>query len=1025
MPHMARNVPLNISAAFRAAARCGWALAWTLGGRTAKVKALQAQGDYAGASLLLLRLLRKQPDDISLLLHMAFCHKRLGNKASHLALLQHAYRLDDRRLDVLYQLCQALIDMRRSEEALPYLALLKDSADFAAQVDQILGSLAMGHGEAVRARDFMLAAWLSNFENPYAGMGYLFPLAYAEADEARLAQEHQFWADTLAPRPVPDASLPPAPPSRALKSLRLLPQPAAKSSPDGASVKIRVGYWGADFREHSVRYFSRPLIENHDKTRFEVLIYSQNAAEMPYDAQTEAFQAAADYFFDVGPLSDAELEVFMVAHQLDVLVELSGHTAGNRLPMLTLRLARVQLTGLAYPPTTGLRSVDAKFMDPHIHTPQASAYYAENPLVLPHALWCFDPMTDVPDVGPPPVLKNGYITFACMGNLAKVTPNMLNCWSQILHALPSARLLIQSPSFGDPAIALAFEARLDAAHIDRSQIILSPAQPTKDFWTRYQEIDLILDTYPFNGGTTSCYSAYAGVPLLTLSGQSLISRVGRSIVCNLGFASLAVDSYDQYVQRALELAHDNTLLATFRREARARLRSSSMGNGKKFAAEFEAAALDLLRQARAGELVNRSTVAPLPQQVLLQRAELVWYHGHVDGSRRILDLCLRHYPACGAAHVLRARQMARMGALLPARSLVIQHLHVLEPAAAADAHLLLASIALNLGTPAPAQTALGALTALKAQGHLTATQIRQIRLLSAARQVATQASVPSPASLPMRVAASPAPAPGVAGADPLRVLVLVPCFQEADLQALEEQARSQCAHPPGWDIAYRSCDPRDRIAAYNQTLAQSTHDMVVFMQPQLRLYQPALFSELAAALQDADVVGCGGALRWVQKDWALDLPAYRAWGLMRPSPVRENMVDVHVAGEMDGPLVPGAVVLDGKFLACRPAAVRAIALDEDLYDTLSLAEEDWTNRLHGAGRRLAIHRNLGLLVPSAHSPVVPFVTQGQKHLLQRLQLDPLALTIRNYESSSAPVAGARVAQQVMDRFFNQKTDAKG
>lgn len=154
-----------------------------------------------------------------------------------------------------------------------------------------------------------------------------------------------------------------------------------------------------------------------------------------------------------------------------------------------------------------------------------------------------------------------------------------------------------------------------------------------------------MDTYPFNGGTTSCYSAYAGVPLLTLSGQSLISRVGRSIVCNLGFDTLAVESYEQYVARALELARDPALLATFRREARARFQQSSMGNGKKFAAEFEAAAQALLQQAQAGTLTNRSTVAPLPQALLLQRAELVWYHGHVEGSRRILDLCLRHYPA--------------------------------------------------------------------------------------------------------------------------------------------------------------------------------------------------------------------------------------------------------------------------------------------------------------------------------------------------------------------------------------------
>jgi hypothetical protein len=248
---------------------------------------------------------------------------------------------------------------------------------------------------------------------------------------------------------------------------------------------------------------------------------------------------------------------------------------------------------------------------------------------------------------------------------------------------------------------------------------------------------------------------------------------------------------------------------------------------------------------------------------------------------------------------------------------------------------------------------------------------------------------------------------------------------ETDLQALERQARSQCTHPPGWDIAYRRCDPRDRIGAYNEALAESTHDMWVFMQPYLRLYQPALFTELARALQDADVVGCGGALRWVQKDWTLDLPAYKAWGLLRPSPVRKDMVDIHLAGDFDGPLVPGAVVLDGKFLACKPAAVRGIELDEALYDSQWLAEEDWTNRLHSAGHRLLIHRNLGLLAASAASPVHFGITQGQKQLLARLQLDPLALTIRNYDSISVPVPEARAAQETMDAYFRSATYPRG
>ena len=981
----------------RATLNSAWAFAWTVGGRTTKADALMAQADYAGASQLVLRLLRSQPSNVRLILVLAYCQKRLMRNGAAVELLEQAYRLDDRNPDVLFSLVQALLDVRRSDEALSYLGLLKDEPGIAAQVDQILGSVAMSRGDAARAKEFQLKAWLSVFENRSAGNAYLFPLAYAETDEARLAQEHQFWADTLAPANAPDANASPPKPSKAVKALQILPQPGPKTN------KLRVAYWGADFREHSVRYFSRPLIENHDKTRFEVIIYSQNEPEMRYDGHTEAFKAAADYFYDVALLSDAELEQLMLSHQLDMLVELSGHTAGNRLAMLTHRLATVQLTGLAYPPTTGLRSVDAKFMDPHIHTPQAAAFYAENPLVLPHSLWCFDPMVQVPAAGPPPVARNGFLTFACMGNLAKITPEIMDCWSQILRGLPTARLLIQSPSLGDATVAQAFSVRLKASQMDLAQIDLQPAQPTSEFWTRYQEIDLILDTFPFNGGTTSCYSAYAGVPLLTMSGQSLISRVGRSIVCNLGFPTLAVDTYAEYVARAVELAHDGVLLAEFRRVVPTRFKEISLGNGKKFALNVEQAFEALVQQARAGELINRSQVAPLPPQLLLDRAELVGYHGHMPGAKRILDLCLSHYPDFGAAHVLRARQMARLGELAEAQAFLHSQMHLLQPTDAIAAHLLLAQVALNLDQLQAAHTAVEALDGF---GALSPMQARQLRLLRAALQVSSQPPVLS-AQRPDKQHQG----------ETRSVLVLTPCRSEADLNALERQARKSCHHPAGWAIEYRRCDPRDRIAAYNQTIEESAYDIVVFMQPRVTLHNPALFEELAIALDSADVVGCGGALRWVQKDWSLDLPTHKAWGLLRPSPLNDALLDVHLAGDFDQRCVPGAVVLDSKFLAFNPAAVRGVALDEELYDSQWLAEEDWTNRLYAAGRRLTIHRNLGLIVAGTTSPVVPGISHGQKELIQRLHIDPLALTVRNYESITVPVADAETGVRVVERFL--------
>lgn len=990
----------KLAAWARAARTSVWAFAWTVGGRTAKVDALLAQSDFSGASRLLLRLLRGQPTQVSWILLLAYCQKRLLRNPVALDLLRQACQLDDRNPDVLLPLVQSLLDARLSDEALSYLVLLKDEPGIAPKVDQILGTVALSRGDASRAKEFQLSAWLSEFESRSAGNGYLFPLAYAETDEARLAQEHQFWADTLAPWTEADAQAPPVRQSQAFKALLELPKPATKST------KIRLAYWGADFREHSVRYFSRPLIENHDRSRFEVFIYSQNDPEMRYDVHTEAFKAAADHFYDVGPLSDAELEALMLSHQLDVLVELSGHTAGNRLPMLMRRLATVQLTGLAYPPTTGLRNIDGKFMDPNIRTPHSASYYAENPLVLPNSLWCFDPLISVPSAGPPPVERNGFLTFACMGNLAKITPEMIACWSQILSRLPSARFLIQSPSLGDSTVAQAFSARLQAAHINLGQIDLRPAQPTAEFWTRYQEIDLILDTFPFNGGTTSCYSAYAGVPLLTLSGQSLISRVGRSIVCNLGFPTLAVDSYADYVARALELAGDGRLLAEFRREAPARFKESSLGNGKKFATELEQALVALLQQARAGTLVNVSAVAPLPQQLMLDRAELVAYHGHTAGAKRILDLCLKRYPACGAAYVLRARQMARLGELSEAQELLQRHLPELAVTDALAAQLLVAQIALTQHLPQDAHSAVAAIDRL---GPLPPQQARQLRLLSAALQDES----------PLGSLSEPNKEPAMAQGSALSVLVLTPCRSEADLVVLEQRSRSHCLHPEGWDIEYRRCDPRDRVAAYNQTLADSEHDILVLMQPGVTLHNPALFEELADALEDADVVGCGGALRWVQKDWTLDLPTYRAWGLLRPSAVNAAMVEVHLGGDFDQPIVAGAVVLDSKFLACKPAAVRGVEFDEELYDSHWLAEEDWTHRLQAAGRRLSIHRHLGLLVAGSHNPIVPGISHGQKQLVQRLQIDPLALTIRNYENISVPVVDAAAGVRVLERFFTR------
>ncbi|APW44478.1 hypothetical protein RS694_19450 [Rhodoferax saidenbachensis] len=851
----------------------------------------------------------------------------------------------------------------------------------------------MALGDAYRAKEFQMTAWLSDFDSLRHANAYLFRLAYNDSNDLLLAQEHQFWAETLKPKTNRLTNSVSGVGTQG-SSIYLTGQPVAKPK----SQKIRIGYWGADFHEHSVRYFARPLLASHSTDRFEVFIYSEDTVKPSADVQAKAYREITKDFYDVHSLSDEALETLLRSHELDILVDLMGHTSANRVHLLKNKFAKIQITGLAYPPTTGHSSIDVKMVDPHIWTAEASQYYTENPLILPESLWCFDPMEEVPYLAEPPVLKNGFVTFGCYGNVAKITPPILACWYLILQKLPMSRLIIQSTVLIDKTTTAAFRKRLVEAGIKEEQIDLKKPSFGAAYWESYQEIDIVLDTYPFNGGTTSCFAAYVGVPLITLSGKSLISRVGRSIMCNLGFPEFAVDTAKNYVERAIEVASDTNLIAKFRREAPQRFKESSLGNAKKFALGFENAIEKLLEQHAKNELGSHSSVPALEQEVLLQRAQMVLYNGNVAAATRILDLCLKHYPDSGGAMLLKCRQLVTEKFHLEALNLLKQEHPKLSIEDAHEALLLEARLNLILNEPG------AALQVLQKQALMpepSDTQKMQGELLSTALSF----DVSGERELPTYPAQQ-------------SILVLVPCASAKIVEEIERHMYANCIHPERWDITYQRCEPSERLNVYNDLITSSEPGLVLVMQRNLRPWNRNFFFEVVASLEHCELLGCAGALAWRQKDWSVDAPSFKAWGLLRPSQQAQDMFELQIAGADRRKIVDGAVVLDGKFLAFKPALMGELLFDEDMSDSQSLAEEDWSNRLHLSGKRLSIHRNLGLLITESLVSFPAHSTQGQQRLWERLNLDPLSLSIRDYSSISVPIKLPEDGVVIASQYLN-------
>jgi predicted O-linked N-acetylglucosamine transferase (SPINDLY family) len=352
--------------------------------------------------------------------------------------------------------------------------------------------------------------------------------------------------------------------------------------------RLRIGYVSPDLREHSVARFLEPVFESLDADRFETLCY---ADVLHPDTVTARLRGLSSGWVDAGGLTHEQLARRIYEDRVDILVDLAGHTANNRLPVFARKPAPVQVSWLGYPNTTGLASMDYRLTDARADpTGMTEAFHTETLLRLPDSFLCYKYPENAPPVGSLPAGAAGDITFGSFNNLAKTTPHVIHAWSRILQAVPGSRLLLKSSATGDTDIRRRLVAQFATLGAGEDRIaFLDPAPDHADHMAAYSQVDIALDTFPYNGTTTTCEALWMGVPVVCVAGRVHAARVGVSLLTQVGLENLIAPDEDGYIQTAVRLAQDREALAAIRLRLRDTLRDSTLCDAGGFARALEQA----------------------------------------------------------------------------------------------------------------------------------------------------------------------------------------------------------------------------------------------------------------------------------------------------------------------------------------------------------------------------------------------------------------------------------------------------
>ncbi len=526
--------------------------------------ALLARGRHAEATAGLQRAIALAPDD-------AGAHNNLGNALQGSGRLDDAVEHYERALalrpdfaDAAANLGNALVLRGEIAAALVQferaLALRPDDADILnsrgrALVEQGRLDDARASFSAALARDPARAAIHSNL---------LFLANYdpALSEDALLAAHRAFGAQVAAAAP------PPAPHANSRDPAR----------------RLRIGYVSADLARHPVGWFLRPVLANHAAAAVETVCYAGRAVE---DDVTAQLRAAAGTWRSTVAVDDAALAAQIRADGIDILVDLAGHTAGNRLPVFARKPAPVQASWIGYFATTGVAAIDCALLDAATVPEGAERWFTEAVVRLPIGRLCYGAPAHAPAVAPPPAATRGHVTFVSFNNLTKVTPAVIALWARVLDAVHGAHLVLKWRSLADAAERARLHAGFAAHGIAPERLLLRGHSAHAQMLAEYGDVDIALDPFPFCGGLTSAEALWMGVPIVTLPGARPVSRQTLAFLTQIGLTELAARDDADYVAIAARLAGDPQSLAALRAGLRDRITASPLGDGARFARALE------------------------------------------------------------------------------------------------------------------------------------------------------------------------------------------------------------------------------------------------------------------------------------------------------------------------------------------------------------------------------------------------------------------------------------------------------
>ncbi len=514
-----------------------------------------------------------KPDDAGALANLGIGLTRQGKFDEAIAILSRAAKRNPRSAQAQTNLGMALLAVNRLEESIaasrsalsidPNYALAWNNLGAALQQAGVAEEAVAAYRRAIELNPRYAVA----HDNLLLALHYLPTITPSEIFDA-----HQRWAKQFVP---PNYIPPPHPNDR---------------NPDRP---LRIGFVSGDFRRHSVAYFIEPLLRKLDRTQFEITCYS--STPIP-DEVTERLQKLARWS-DIRGKSDDQAATRIRHDKIDILIDLSGHTAGNRLMLFARKPAPVQVTYLGYPDTTGLQQIAYRIsdatVDPIDPSSGSDSFHTEALFRLPRCAWCYLPSHDAPSIAP---RASAEVTFASFNTFAKLSADILKLWSQILEKVPGSRLMLKGHGSEDAATRRRILDSVCGNKIEPSRVVFTGRHATPQLHLQvYNEVDIALDTYPYHGTTTTCDALWMGIPVVTLAGDRHVSRVGVSLLNAVGLDELVARTPREYVEIATALGLDRARLANLRDGLRARMQQSPLMDAASHARAMEGALRSMFR----------------------------------------------------------------------------------------------------------------------------------------------------------------------------------------------------------------------------------------------------------------------------------------------------------------------------------------------------------------------------------------------------------------------------------------------